>query len=122
VLHYLVELGVVGVVLIAAFFVAQFRSLRDIDSTSEFYDYRVVMEASLVAILVVSMTIDLFQYKYAWVVFAMLALLRNVAAQQSAAMRPAKSAIISDLSARFKTSSLPLLPSSRSAALSSSES
>jgi hypothetical protein len=123
VLHYLVELGIVGVVLIAGFFVAQFRSLRDIDSSNEFYDYRIVMEAVLVAILVVSMTIDLFQYKYAWLVFAMVALLRNVAvAQQSAAILPARSAIISDLSARFKTSSLPLLPSSRSATLSSSES
>ena len=122
VLHYLVELGIVGVVLIAGFFVAQFRSLRDIDSSNEFYDYRIVMEATLVAILVVSMTIDLFQYKYAWVVFAMVALLRTAAvAQQSAAMRPARSAIISDLSARLKTSSLPFSPSSRSATLSSSE-
>jgi O-antigen ligase len=122
-LHYLVELGIVGAALIAAFFVAQFRSLRAIERTSELYDYRIVMEASLLAILVVSMTIDLFQYKYAWLVFAMAALLRNVAVgQQRAAMRPAKSAIISDLSARLKTSSLPLLPSSRSAPLSSSES
>lgn len=122
VLHYLVELGIVGVVILAAFFVSQFRSLRKIERGNEFYDYRIVMEASLIAILVVSMTIDLFQYKYAWLVFAMLALLRNVAVQQSAAMRPARSAIISDLSARLRTSSLPLLPSSRSAALSSSES
>ena len=122
VLHYLVELGIVGVLLIGCFFVAQFRSLRDIDANSEFYDYRIVMEASLVAILVVSMTIDLFQYKYAWLVFAMAALLRTAAAaQQSAAIRPARFAMMSALSARLMTSSLPFSPSSRSATLSSNE-
>jgi len=79
VLHYLVELGVVGLLLIGAFIWTQFRSLRDIDRKSDLYDYRIVMEASLLAIVTVSFAIDLFQYKYAWLIFAMTALLRNAA-------------------------------------------
>lgn len=123
VLHYLVELGIVGVALIAWFFVAQFRSLRAIGPNDALYDYRVVMESVLLAILVVSMTIDLFQYKYAWVVFSMVALLRSVAvAQHSAAMRPARSAMMAVRSARPSTRSLPWSPSARNAALSSRES
>jgi O-antigen ligase len=123
ILHYLVELGIVGIALIAWFFVAQFRSLRNIGRDDDLYDYRIVMEAVLLAVLVVSMTIDLFQYKYAWVVFAMVALLRNLAkGQQSAAMRPARSAMMSVRSARPRTRSLPWSPSARSAVLSSRES
>jgi O-antigen ligase len=94
VLHYLVELGIVGLLLIGAFIFMQFRSLRAIDRQNEYHDYRIVLEASLIAIVVVSMAIDLFQYKYAWLVFAMVALVRNAAlgapAHQSA--EPLKSA------------------------------
>jgi len=79
VLHYLVELGVIGLALIGAFVVFQFLGLRAIDRNNELYDYRIVMEASLLAIVVVSLAIDLFQYKYAWLIFAMVALVRNAA-------------------------------------------
>ena len=79
VLHYLVELGVVGLALIGAFIVFQFLGLRPIGRDNQLYDYRIVMEASLLAIAVVSLAIDLFQYKYAWLVFAMVALVRNAA-------------------------------------------
>ncbi len=55
VLHYLVELGVIGLALIGAFIAIQFLGLRAIDRNNELYDYRIVMEASLVAIVVVSL-------------------------------------------------------------------
>ncbi|MGC1381455.1 MAG: O-antigen ligase family protein [Candidatus Baltobacteraceae bacterium] len=123
VLHYLVELGVVGIGLIAAFFVFSFRSLREIKVGSELYDYRVMMEAALIATAVVSMTIDLFTYKYAWLVFSMIALLRNAAASyQSAPMRATNSSMIPALSARFSTRALPDSPSVRSSVLPSSAS
>lgn len=122
ILHYLVELGIVGLVLIALLFITQFRSLRQIDRNSDLYDYRVAMEASLVAILTVSMTIDLFTYKYAWWVFTMVALLSKVAAtsQASAPMRDASSPMMSALSARTAMRSLPALPNWRSEDLSRS--
>ncbi|HTU83311.1 MAG TPA: O-antigen ligase family protein [Candidatus Acidoferrales bacterium] len=121
VLHYLVELGVIGLGLIVLFFVAQFRSLRVIQPSDELYDYRVMMEAALLAIAVVSMTIDLFTYKYAWLVFAMVALLRNCyAGQASAAMRPTSSSMMPARSARPSTRFRPDSPSRRSALSSSS--
>jgi O-antigen ligase len=108
VLHYLVELGVIGLALIAGFFWTQFRSLRDIRRGSEFYDYRIVMEAALIAMTTVSMTIDLFTYKYAWLVFAMVALLRNAGApyQCRAPIRP-RSSIITVPSPRLSAHALP---------------
>jgi O-antigen ligase len=117
ILHYLVELGVVGLALIAGFFYTQFRSLRVIGRNSEFYDYRIMMEAALLAIVTVSMTIDLFTYKYAWLVFAMIALLRNAyeAEQSKAAMRPTRSSMIPVLSARSRIEALPRSPSARRA-------
>lgn len=124
IVHYIVELGLVGVILIGAFLWAQFRSLRDVEPDSQLYDYRIVMEAVLLAIVTVSMTIDLFQYKYAWLAFAMAALLRNAALadQQSAAMRTAKSAMMPERSARSAMRALPRSPRSRSTRLSTSES
>ncbi len=117
ILHYLVELGIVGLALIAGFFFAQFRSLRDIGRNSELYDYRIMMEAGLLAIVTVSMTIDLFTYKYAWLVFAMIALLRNAyeAERSKAAMRPTNSSMIPVLSARSRIEALPRSPSARRA-------
>ena len=124
VMHYLIETGIIGLALIAWFFYVQFRSLRVIGKGDEYYDYRLVLEASLLAIVVVSMFIDLFQYKYPWLIFAMLALLRNVAvgAQQRAAMRPTSSDMISERSARLRNRDLPSSPILRKALLSSSES
>lgn len=77
VLHYLVELGVAGLAVIACFFWVTFRSLRHVSVGSELYDYRLMLEGSLIAIAFVSLTIDLFTYKYAWLVFSMIALLRT---------------------------------------------
>lgn len=117
IMHYLVELGIVGLALIAGFFYTQFRSLGDIKPNSEFYDYRIMMEAGLLAIVTVSMTIDLFTYKYAWLVFAMVALLRNAydTERSKAVMRPASSSMIPVLSARSRIEALPRSPSARSA-------
>ena len=122
--HYIVELGLVGLALLGWFFWAQFRSLKDISKTSDLFDYRVTMEAALVAIIGVSMTIDLFTYKYAWLVFSMIALLRNasLAGQLKEPIRAASSSIIPALSARFSNAALPASPIRRSSDLSKSAS
>ncbi len=123
VLHYLVEIGIVGLLLLAWFFFESFRSLRSIERTDDLYDFRVMMEAALLATIAVAMTIDLFTYKYAWLVLSMVALLRNVAAgQRSAAIRSTNAPMIPALSARFSTRALPDSPSVRSSALSRSAS
>jgi O-antigen ligase len=122
--HYVVELGLVGLALLGWFFWAQFRSLKDIGKTNELFDDRVTMEAALVAIIGVSMTIDLFTYKYAWLVFSMIALLRNasLASQLKEPIRAASSSIIPALSARFSNAALPASPIRRNSDLSKSAS
>jgi O-antigen ligase len=104
VLHYIVETGVIGFALIAVFMWFQFRQLRVIHRTNDLYDYRIALEAAFLAIVAVSLTIDLFTYKYAWLVFSMIALLHNtvpVGYKASAEIRPASSAIAAARSARF---------------------
>ncbi len=82
VLHYVVELGIIGFAMIVGFFYFEFRSMRRIERDSELYDYRLVMEASLLAIAFVALTIDLFTYKYAWLVFSTIVLLRNIVPEE----------------------------------------
>jgi len=101
--HYLVELGIVGLLLIAWFFWSEFRSMRVLKPDNDLYDYRIVMEASMIALVFVSTTIDLFTYKYAWLILAMIALLRTAATadQPKAAMRSTRSVMMRARSARF---------------------
>lgn len=89
VFHYLVELGIVGLILLGWFFVRAFRSLGDVKGSAELSDLRLMLEASLIAIVVVALSVDLFTYKYAWLVFAAVALYRTAAMNevQSAQMR-----------------------------------
>lgn len=84
VFHYTVELGVIGFLLLAWFFYRQFRLLTPIVKTSDLYDYRVMLEGALLAIIVVSFSVDLFTYKYAWLVFFAVALFRNAAVSSDA--------------------------------------
>jgi len=123
ILHYLVETGLVGLFLIAAFLWMQFRSLRDVNPRGDLQDERIMMEAALIAIGIVSTTIDLFHYKYAWLVFFMVALLRNAARndQEQEAIRRTTPAMTSARSLAASTRALPRSPNSRSALLSSSE-
>lgn len=93
VFHYVVELGIVGFLLIVWFFLAEFRSMRAVDPKNDFYDYRIALEASMIALAFVSTTIDLFTYKYAWLIFAMVALLRTAATGASTQRRDARDQI-----------------------------
>ena len=70
ILHYAVELEILGMALIVWFVAAHFGMLRGIDRDHPYYDYRVMVEAGLIGIAVASLFIDLFTYKYAWLVFA----------------------------------------------------
>lgn len=123
-LHYMVELGVVGLALVVSFFVTQLLSLRVIPRGSDLYDYRIALEAALIATAIVSMTIDLFTYKYAWLTFSMIALLRNAygysanANQAKAPIRSTSSPMIPARSSRRESDALPASPSLRNVALS----
>ncbi len=79
VLHYVVELGIIGFAIMIAWFWLKVKVLQQIRPENEWYDYRIALEAAFLGILTVSLTIDLFYYKYAWVVFMLIAMLGNVA-------------------------------------------
>jgi O-antigen ligase len=79
VLHYGVELGVIGLAMVAGFFILQWRMMAAVTASSPWRDYAIALEASLVGIGFVSFAIDLFTYKYAWLVFSAIALLSNLA-------------------------------------------
>ncbi|HET9029943.1 MAG TPA: O-antigen ligase family protein [Candidatus Aquilonibacter sp.] len=102
VLHYGVELGVVGLAFVALWFVLHWRAMAAIDVKSPWRDYAIALEAALVAIGFTSFTIDLLTYKYAWLVFAAIALLANAerAGQESAETRAATLVMMPARSAR----------------------
>jgi O-antigen ligase len=78
-LHTAVELGVVGFVLMAVAFFTTFRQFRYIRRGDSLYDLRVGFTASLVALFLVSMFIDLANYKYFWIALTTVAQMRTVA-------------------------------------------
>ena len=85
VFHYVVELGVIGFAIMIAWFWLNVKVLRSIPPENEWYDHRIAMEAGFLGVLTVSLTIDLFTYKYAWLVFMLIVMLGNIAkAAQSA--------------------------------------
>lgn len=79
VIHYLVETGVIGMFLVGWFLWEQARSLRFIRREHPLYEDRIMLEAAMAAILVVALSIDLFHYKYTWLLFAAFAQLRSIA-------------------------------------------
>lgn len=81
-LHFAVELGVFGAAILCFFVAAQFFELRAIGKNDPLYDYRLILEASLLAVFCTAMFIDSFNQKWTWLVFSMIALLRNYAAQR----------------------------------------
>jgi O-antigen ligase len=95
VVHYLVELGIIGFALLVLWFALHAAVLRSIPKTSAWYDSRIALEGAFVAISFVSLTIDLFTYKYAWLVFSLIAILVNVArAERSDTLRDAAHHIV----------------------------
>lgn len=77
-LNALVELGAIGVVILAVALIAQFRSVDRVAAVEgPWRTYRVLVEASMIALVVASFFIDLVDYKYLWLLFCVMAMLRN---------------------------------------------
>lgn len=72
-----VELGIVGLALLLAGWVAQFFMLRDITPAEPEYALRVAAEASVLGIFFAALFLDVMNYKYVWLSFMFVALLRN---------------------------------------------
>jgi O-antigen ligase len=72
-----VELGVVGLFLTLAAWVAQFRTLRNIGPDEPEYGMRVALEATVIGTFVASLFLDVMVFKYVWLTFMFIALVRN---------------------------------------------
>ena len=73
-----VELGVVGIALMLAWWFGMFRSLRTIAPGDQFYDLRVALEGAILGLFVAAMFVDVMPYKYPWLAFGLVALAHNV--------------------------------------------
>lgn len=72
-----VEVGLIGLVLLLAAWVSQFTMLRNIDPSEPEYPTRVALEATVIALFIASLFLDIMNFKYVWLTFMMVALLRN---------------------------------------------
>jgi O-antigen ligase len=72
------ELGIIGLILVLAFWFGHFFMMRHIKRGDPLFDYRLALEAGLIALFVASMFIDLIWYKYLWFLFSSVAQLRIV--------------------------------------------
>jgi O-antigen ligase len=89
-----VEVGIVGLALMLAGWVFQFLTVRVIPRSSSFFNLRVAIEAGLIGLFVVSMSADIFFYKYLWIAFILAILVRNAwLGEELAAQNTAPSAI-----------------------------
>ncbi|HEY1975360.1 MAG TPA: O-antigen ligase family protein [Candidatus Baltobacteraceae bacterium] len=73
-----VELGVIGLALLLAGWAAQFFILRDITPSEPEYPLRVAGEAAVVGIFIAALFLDVMSFKYVWLAFMFIAILRNV--------------------------------------------
>ena len=77
-LNALVELGAIGLIILGVALIAQFRSVNRVAAIEgPWRTYRVLVEASMIALVVASFFIDLVDYKYLWLLFCVMAMLRN---------------------------------------------
>lgn len=70
VLQTIVELGVAGLILLAIALYHQFKLVDDVRPDDDLYDYRLMTQAGMIALLVAALFIDMVLYKYLWFLFA----------------------------------------------------
>lgn len=72
-----VELGLVGLAILLAAWVAQFSMLRDILPNESEYPVRIALEAAVLGTFVAALFLDVMTFKYIWLTFMLIALVRN---------------------------------------------
>ena len=77
-----VELGVIGLLLLVAGWVAQYRLLRFVERGSRLDQMRTIAIAALTGLTICAFFIDLSTYKYVWLVFMLIAQARALAVLQ----------------------------------------
>jgi O-antigen ligase len=69
----IVELGIAGLILLGIALYQQFMLVSDIGPNDDLYDYRLMTQAGMIALLVAALFIDMVSYKYLWFLFATMA-------------------------------------------------
>ncbi len=77
-----IELGTVGVILLAVALVLQYRSVRVIPPDNPFFWLRPVFGAALIGLVVAAMFVDVLATKFAWLLFTEMLIFAGFAAQQ----------------------------------------
>jgi O-antigen ligase len=72
-----VELGVLGLALMLAAWVVQFRVVRDVPKSDPDYAIRLALEATVIGTFVAALVLDLMVMKYLWLTFMLMAIVRN---------------------------------------------
>jgi O-antigen ligase len=74
-----VELGIIGLLIFVAAWFVQFRALRTIKRTYPLYGARIAAEGALIGLFVAGMFLDTMNFKYQWLAFMLVMLIRNAA-------------------------------------------
>jgi O-antigen ligase len=72
-----VELGVIGLIIFLCAWFVQFRALRAIKRTDPLYSVRIAAEGALIGLFVAGIFLDTMDYKYQWLAFMLVMLIRN---------------------------------------------
>ncbi len=78
-IHYGVELGLIGLTLVVAWSLSQWFLARALPKSGTIGDVRAIAMASLLALGFAALFIDLFDVKFVWIAFALIAQARTVA-------------------------------------------
>ncbi|HUZ49172.1 MAG TPA: O-antigen ligase family protein [Candidatus Dormibacteraeota bacterium] len=72
-----VEFGIIGLILVLAGFVSAFLIVRSIGKDHPLFDFRIAVQGAIIAMFIVSLTVDVLWYKYLWMAFIAAALVRS---------------------------------------------
>jgi O-antigen ligase len=74
-----VELGIIGLLIFLVAWFVQFRALRAINPADPLYSVRIAAESALIGLFVAGMFLGTMDYKYQWLAFMFVMLIRNAA-------------------------------------------
>lgn len=76
-LHTLVELGAIGLIVMCVALYAQYRSTDAIADDGQWKELKLIVRASMIALVVAAVFLDMMDAKYLWLLFCFAAMLRN---------------------------------------------
>jgi hypothetical protein len=85
-----VELGVIGIVLLLVAWYFQFRAASVIPPSSSLFDLRLGVEAGVIGLCFIALTLDVLYFKYLWIGFMIAVLVRNAYVCQQQALRASR--------------------------------